>query len=65
MSHDSDGEYDPEQMLKKSLMASTVKIPDRPSKRSSNEANKKLVLKAVEDADKSIKRRKTEDKNSG
>ena len=59
ISHESDGDYDPEAMLKKSL-ASQIKVPER--KRKPMEANKKLVLQAVAEADRSIIRRQREDR---
>ncbi|XP_040567813.1 uncharacterized protein Nab2 isoform X1 [Lepeophtheirus salmonis] len=56
---DSDGEYDPEKILKKSILASSIQVPER---KRGVEANKNLVLKAVAEADQSIKRRKALDR---
>ena len=61
ISHDSDGEYDPEKMLKKAMLSSQVKVTDRPSRRPV-EANKNLVLKAVADADRSIIKKQREER---
>ena len=58
ISHDSDGEYNPEMMLKKSLVASEVKVTSRPSR--SINANKNLVMKAVAESNRSIKTRERE-----
>ena len=62
LTNDSDGEYDPEQMLKKSLVASQVKVPERESK-GRVKASKNLVLKAVAEADRSIKTNKRPEKD--
>ncbi|CAB4065473.1 ZC3H14 [Lepeophtheirus salmonis] len=56
---DSDGEYDPEKILKKSILASSIQVPER---KRGVEANKNLVLKAVAEADQSIKRRRALDR---
>ena len=61
ISHDSDGEYDPEKMLKKAMLSSQVKVTARPSRRPV-EANKSLVLKAVADADRSIIKKQREER---
>ncbi len=56
-------EYDPEKMLKKSLVSSKVCIPERPRKQSRcSEGNKKLVLRAVADAGRSIAEKQMEDR---
>lgn len=59
ISHDSDGEYDPEKLLQKAVRASEVKVTSRPVR--PVQATKNLVLKAVADADKSIERKKQEE----
>lgn len=50
-----DDGYDPEALLKNALK-SQVKVPEKPKR--THEANKNLLLKAFNDADKSIKERK-------
>ncbi|TRY78838.1 hypothetical protein TCAL_06758 [Tigriopus californicus] len=61
ISHESDGEYDPEQILKRALVASKVQVPRPPPPAVS--ASKNLVLKAVADADRSLKRRRMDERD--
>ena len=53
------GEYDPETILKKSLN-SRVQVPAKSVKKSDRKSGSKLILKAVQDADKSLSQRRAE-----
>lgn len=56
-------EYDPEAILKKSLMASQVQVPPRPSRQAmddNSKSSRKLLIRAMEDTDKSLSRRRAE-----
>lgn len=59
VSHDSDGEYDPEQMLKRSLVASQVNVARPTVSRDNKGQSHTLLFKAVADADKSLARQRT------
>merc|ERR1712227_1115167 len=53
-------EYNPENILKKSLVASKVQVARKPPSKEKAPRNSKLLLKAVEDADKSIYKKRSE-----
>merc|ERR1711997_934153 len=57
ISHESDGEYDPEKILKKSIVASKVSISSRPT-RNIKDANPKIVRRAAMDAEMDIRKKK-------
>merc|ERR1711963_782234 len=57
---EEDEEYDPESILKRSLVASKVQVARMPPAKE-KAAKNKLLLRAVEDADKSIAKKRSED----
>ena len=60
ISHDSDGEYNPEQILKNAVVASKVAVIPRPTRRE-RDANKSLILKAAADANRSVTQQRSKD----